>query len=231
MPAKLPTDKALEDMQRLAQEHGGELVPGQQYRGSQGKLQFRCITHDLTFEQMPQNLRVGKWGCSECAREARRAGTQRSLGITDPTQALERLQQVVRQHNGEIAPGEVYINAHTKVAVTCLIHGTTFAQTPDRLARGLWGCPQCRRDPVAALAKVEEAARQHGGALVPGQEWRGSKTKLWFRCGQHGTEFEQESRNVLSHWGCPDCRSETGVLAAGRRSRKTEKDTTEGEIE
>ena len=90
---------------------------------------------------MPQNLKAGKWGCPECAKEARRAGTRQILGIADPTQALEQLQKVVRQHNGEIAPGEIYINAHTKVAVTCLIHGMTFAQTPDRLARGLWGAP------------------------------------------------------------------------------------------
>ncbi len=104
-----------------------------------------------------------------------------------------------------------FLTQSTLTEEVCNQHGTTFDQTPDRLTRGYWGCPLCRRNPAELLARAEEDAKKHGGELIPGQEWRGNKVKLQFRCGQHDVIFGQEPRYVKTHWGCPHCMREKGM--------------------
>jgi hypothetical protein len=59
-------DRPLTALRKIAESHGGELL-SQHYKGSQVKLQFKCVAGH-TWMTTPAAVNQGKW-CRECFYE------------------------------------------------------------------------------------------------------------------------------------------------------------------
>lgn len=108
------------------------------------------------------------------------------------------------KHDGKYTYCHVnYINAHSKVFITCPIHGD-FEQTPNAHLNGQ-GCPKCNGGVLVKGNEFIERAKQihkneYGYSKV---KYVNSRTKVCIICPKHG-EFYQTPNEHLSH-GCPYC--------------------------
>lgn len=98
-----------------------------------------------------------------------------------------------------------YIDAHTKVSITCPIHGD-FLQSPNHHLRGV-GCPKCNGGVHMEFEEFNERAKK-----IHGDKYDYSKIDLINRkngkvciiCPEHG-EFWQTPTKHLDGHGCPNC--------------------------
>lgn len=102
-----------------------------------------------------------------------------------------------------------YINAHTKVCITCLEHGE-FWQTPNSHLNGS-NCPKCSlklRLLKRSLGKdefIKKAKKIHGDKYDYSKIcYVNAKTKICITCPEHG-EFWQTPDSHLRSNGCPEC--------------------------
>jgi hypothetical protein len=91
-------------------------------------MEIICKEHGSFYQSFSNHSR-GQ-GCSKC------------VGLAKPT-TQEWIERANKIHHGLYLYDKViYINAHTKVIITCKKHGD-FLQTPDKHLQGC-GCPNCR---------------------------------------------------------------------------------------
>lgn len=102
-----------------------------------------------------------------------------------------------------------YINARTKLKISCSKHGVFF-QTPASHLRGS-GCPQCAiEESIINNSKnvkdfVQDACIIHGDKYdYSNSEYNGCFEKITIKCRKHG-EFKQLPSNHLQGCGCPKC--------------------------
>ena len=102
-----------------------------------------------------------------------------------------------------------YKNAHTKVCITCPIHGE-FWQIPNDHLNGC-GCPKCKIDKITLLKKgttntfIEKAKKVHGDKYDYSKvNYINAKTKICIICPIHG-EFWQTPNKHLNGEGCIKC--------------------------
>ena len=108
-----------------------------------------------------------------------------------------------------------YVNAKTKVKITCNEHGLTFYQTPDSHLN-YCGCPKCVDDKIRNLAIskrenrdiITEFKKVHGDKYDYSKvDFVGSinnKNKVIVICPDHG-EFEIDYNSHLNGCGCNKC--------------------------
>lgn len=102
------------------------------YVDSHTKTCIICPEHG-EFWQTPNNHLNGK-GCPKCANK------QISINQTKTNEQF--IKEATLKHNGKYNYSKThYIDAHTKITITCLIHGD-FEQLPTHHLRGC-GCPSC----------------------------------------------------------------------------------------
>lgn len=102
------------------------------YKDSHTKVCIICPEHK-EFWQTPNNHLDGK-NCPLCANR------QISINQTKTTQ--EFIKEAAIKHRNKYSYLKTnYVNARTKVTITCPMHGD-FEQTPDQHLRGC-GCPKC----------------------------------------------------------------------------------------
>jgi len=96
-----------------------------------------------------------------------------------------------------------YINAKTKIKITCFIHGE-FEQQPTNHLSGN-GCPKCAGKNKTTEEFINEAKLIHGGkydySLI---DYKNSLDKLIIKCELHGV-FKQSASGHLQGFGCPKC--------------------------
>lgn len=107
----------------------------------------------------------------------------------------------------------VYVNAHTKVTITCPIHGD-FEQRPFSHKNSAQGCPDCGHEQrslkrqtrkVGIEEFVKKATAIHGNIYdYSNTVYISAKSNLTILCPIHG-EFEQKPNNHLNGSGCPKC--------------------------
>lgn len=103
----------------------------------------------------------------------------------------------------------MYINAHTKVNITCHKHGA-FEQYPTNHLAGV-GCKACAYEEKKISYRksqegfVQEAMKKHGDlydySLSEYLDWN---TKVKIICKKHGI-FEQRALKHIQGQGCPRC--------------------------
>jgi len=117
----------------------------------------------------------------------------------------------------------VYVNAHTKVEITCLAHDYTFKQR----ARDHWdgnGCSLCAREAISISRLVsfdewEASCVARHGAIYDYSKivfWLGTNEKYVIGCKTCGSDFEQRASSHYTH-GCPKC----GKLLSIENQKKT----------
>jgi hypothetical protein len=106
----------------------------------------------------------------------------------------------------------VYVNAHTKVEITCLAHDYTFKQR----ARDHWdgnGCSLCAREAISisrvlSFDEWEASCVARHGAIYDYSKivfWLGTNEKYVIGCKTCGSDFEQRASEHTRGSGCPNC--------------------------
>lgn len=105
-----------------------------------------------------------------------------------------------------------YVNAVTKITITCSIHGE-FLQNPYSHLNGQ-GCPKCGLEKLSEKFRkskddfIKEAKKIHGDKYSYGKvkEFKNVWDKVTITCPIHG-DFEQRVWSHLRRQGCPMCNS------------------------
>jgi len=160
------------------------------YANNYTKVTITCHIHD-DFDQTPNNHLSGQ-GCPKCAGVAKKYTEQFS-------------KEAIEQH-GNIYGYEkaFYVNNHTKVTITCHIHGY-FEQTPSAHLSG-HGCQKCggseKKDIEQFICKGNIIHKSfYNYSKI---NYIGAGKKVIIICPDHG-DFNQRPGHHLSGQGCPKC--------------------------
>jgi len=113
----------IEEMHRLAQEHGGKCL-SDKYMGAFSKLLWECA-EGHQWESAPTNIKSGTW-CPYCGG---------SFKLT-----IERMKLIAKERGGRCLSSD-YKNAHTKLLWEC-VYGHQWKATANNICKGKW-CPEC----------------------------------------------------------------------------------------
>jgi hypothetical protein len=169
------------------------------FGGLNKKVKILCPVHD-EFSQSPAHHIYRQQGCPDCA------------GIKKGTK--EKFVEKARIIHGDKYNYDrvVYKTAHTKVFITCSIHGD-FEQTPANHTRksNPQGCYLCTGRKRWSRDKfLEEAAKTHKGEYdYTNIVWGGLKELVEIICPFHGP-FKQLPVVHLNGSGCQRCLSSKG---------------------
>jgi len=159
----------------------------------------------------PRFTSIGK--CKACAVEDSSRGyvhtTDKRRAYGDLDGFIVRASEV---HNNFYTYEEAeYVNAHTKLKVTCPTHGV-FEVNPTNHVQGK-GCPVCaiQRTRAAQIKSVttfiEHAVSVWGDVFdYSGVEYKGAKVPVTIRCVEHDRVFMQQPNNHLEKKNpCTQC--------------------------
>lgn len=170
------------------------------YKNLRTKVIITCPIHG-DFEQTPESHLSGH-GCRKCANEQIRK-------IRSKTNKTFIEESSIVHNNKYDYSNVMYINNHTKVLISCPLHGE-FWQTPDAHLRGQ-GCPECKGSKISQkLTKkqstfIKEATQTHSNLYDYSKvEYKNTNSKVCIICPIHG-EFWQTPNHHLKGEGCPHC--------------------------
>lgn len=169
------------------------------FSGLNKKLKILCPVHG-GFSQSPAKHIIRKQGCPDCA------GTKKGT--------KERFIEKARNIHGNKYNYDkvIYKTTHTKVIITCPIHGD-FEQTPANHTHknNPQGCYLCAgRKRWSKDRFVDEATKAHKGEYdYSNVVWNGLKEKVEIICPFHGT-FKQLPVVHLKGSSCQRCLSSKG---------------------
>lgn len=136
------------------------------YINSHTKVCIICPEHG-EFWQTPNNHLDGK-NCPLCAN--------RQISINQTKTNQQFIEEATLKHKGKYSYSKTnYVDAHTKVIITCPIHGD-FEQTPDIHLRGC-GCPKCNES--HGERDVRDYLEEHNLNYIP--QYRVSTESKSFR--------------------------------------------------
>lgn len=180
------------------------------YYNSTTKVCIICPQHG-EFWQTPQSHIRGN-GCPKCGVEIKKEKLSSNKN--------EFLQKAIIIHGNEYSYDKVnYINASTKICITCKKHGD-FWMTPSSHLSGQ-KCPKCQgknlnTEDIIALCKS-----------IHGDKYNYSKVnfhkmheKVPIICPKHGIFMQTMSKHISKKQGCPKCAIEN--RSENRRSNYTE---------
>lgn len=180
------------------------------FKSMKHKVNIICRIHGK-FEQAAINHLHGN-GCPECSKE----GLREKFKMPEK----EFLDRVYSNFPDYDLSKCVYINAHTRVTVTCPAHGE-FQQLPRHLVLG-HGCRSCGygKNAIARSKDVSNYIGQFNGVHNNFYDYSkasntNSKEKFIVICPIHG-EFLTTTSNHIKGKGCPKC----GQYKSGFRSNK-----------
>jgi hypothetical protein len=161
------------------------------YTSTDNKIVITCPTHG-DFEQTPDN-HISGHGCPKCSSD-------------NKTKTKEQfIKEASTIHNNFYNYDKtIYINAATKIIITCPIHGD-FEQPPGTHLLGI-GCSKCYGNNRKTTTEyIEQAKKIHGDkydyTLV---EYINTRTKINIICKKHGV-FQQRADLHLTGSNCPNC--------------------------
>lgn len=171
------------------------------YINSLTKIKFVCKKHNILISMLPGNHKAGK-GCILCAKE--------KLREKFSSNKEEFINKALLIHGNKYKYDFIeYVNAKTKVIITCKEHDN-FEQTPDSHLSGK-GCNQCRNKKVSELNTktlgcfIKQSNILHNNKYNYNKSvYINDKTKLMIECPLHG-EFLQSPGKHLSNRGCKKC--------------------------
>ena len=202
MGRKLTTEEFIEKAKEV---HGDKYDYSKvEYTGSKNKATITCPIHG-EFKQTPSN-HLNNFGCFECGKTA-----TKNSELSNTKQFIEKAKSI---HGDKYDYSKVeYKNAHTKVTITCPIHGE-FEQmaTNHLIGYGCFECGKKNRTKNQILNKndfIEKTKEVHGDWYDYSKvEYNNTHDKIRIDCPVHG-EFIQKVYVHLNGHGCPECASET----------------------
>lgn len=188
----------------LAQEVHGDRYDytDVQYTTTRSPVAIRCAQHGV-FTQRPNAHLSKKQGCPTC-------GAEQSVHTRQQKQpAFATLASTV--HNGRYLYDSVtYINRHTPVVITCVVHGP-FSQRPNDHLNGS-GCPSCgsvQRASSNALTHqqfLDRANNIHDGVYdYSDSVYTSLNQPITIICTTHGKFSQTPNNHIYCASGCPKC--------------------------
>lgn len=164
------------------------------FKGVNYKILITCRVHG-DFEQSPCKHLSGR-GCPECAKINR--GRQRK------TTRLEFILKADEVHNNRFSYTRVsYKTTHSKVVITCPIHGD-FKQAPAEHLQGK-GCPKCKGLLKTTEDIIKEFKEMHGDKYDYSKVvFTKMLNKVEIICPEHGPFWQTASKHS-SGQGCNCC--------------------------
>jgi very-short-patch-repair endonuclease len=184
-----PFDEFVEEARRV---HGNKYIYNEDcYVDAKSKTKITCPAHGDFWQDVHNHL--AGHGCPQCVGRE----------VFD-TESFVKKSEII--HNGKYIYGGKthYVNNHTKVCITCPIHGD-FWQTPNKHLAGQ-GCPKCAGNiKYTAKSFATEADLVHKGKYIYNDSnYVTAKTKIEITCPVHGP-FWQTPTDHLQGKGCPKC--------------------------
>lgn len=159
------------------------------------KVKIICPIHGI-FEQTPYSHRKRGYGCKACAQQYLATLYKRSN--EDFILAANNTHKLKYDYSNV-----VYVNAHTKVAIVCPIHGE-FLQTPDVHLRGA-NCPVCTRHIVTESTFVKDCSLLHKYKYEYSKvNYENSQSIINIICPIHGEYLQRASCHIQGS-GCREC--------------------------
>lgn len=179
------------------------------YVNSATKIIITCPIHG-DFETTPSKFLQSKHGCRKCSFEE-----SHKLQRKSTEQFIEECKSIWKDR---FEYNKVnYIDADTKVIVTCKEHGD-FETRPSDFIRG-HGCPVCKNKNTSEFNKIKrdtlevfinKANITHNYKYIYDKAiYINSRTPIIITCPEHG-EFEQIPAHHLQGHGCPKCNRSKG---------------------
>jgi len=172
------------------------------YSGTKNKVEVICPTHG-SFWVTPNNHITNKSGCPACAR-SKSGDTQRvaaSVSFVEECKAVHSDKYTYEKTQ--------YQNAHTKVIVTCPIHGD-FLIAPYSHRQGQ-GCKKCgiisrnAKNTLTTSTFIDKSNDIHKNRYVYDYVvYTTSKTKVQIICPDHGPFMQRPTQHMRGE-GCPEC--------------------------
>lgn len=186
------------------------------YVNSSTKVIITCPIHG-DFEITPENHLHSKQGCNKCGIESRVAKSRLSKD-----EFVERANAV--HHNFYNYDKVVYINSHSRVVITCPIHGD-FKQLPYQHLNG-HGCKKCATLSTKEKERIslEEFISRSKACHTIQYDYskvdlNGLNSEVCIICPIHG-EFKQLANTHLRGSDCPKCAYD---MNARKRAKPLEK--------
>ena len=164
-----------------------------EYVNSKTKVCIICPEHGEFWQTPAAHVRGN--GCPECANKKRGKRTVNTENLIEKYQSI---------HNSKYTYEKTqYIDANTKICVTCPEHGN-FYILPFNHLNGQ-GCPKCKGRNLTQEEIIENFKKVHGRKYDYSKvEYKKSKEKVCITCPIHG-DFYQTPQKHLSGQGCPKC--------------------------
>ncbi len=206
-----------EFLKRSKEVHGDKYdYSNTNYQSKRDKVTIICKVHG-EFQQLPLN-HLSSVGCSLCSNELKaisQKGRKLKSKVFDTTSFIHQAKKI---HGPKYDYSNVnYINSHTKIIITCSVHGV-FEQTPNNHLFG-FGCKLCGRTSSAETQQLTteefiiKAKETHSNVYNYSHvNYVNSKAKVIISCQTHGN-WESLPYHHLSGSGCPSCHEEHKVLS------------------
>ena len=186
------------------------------YKNSATKVIVTCPIHG-DFLITPNSHIHAKQGCKQCAHER--------IGKLSRLNQEEFIRRAAEKHNGKYRYDKVvYRDSHTRVIITCPIHGD-FKQLPYQHLNG-HGCKKCATaltKEKGSLSLDEFVSRSQACHTIQYDyskvELNGLNSEVSIICPTHG-EFKQVANTHLRGSDCPKCAYEQN---ARKRTKPLEK--------
>lgn len=167
------------------------------YTNSKDYLIFKCLIHNTTFEATPSSILCKKSICPEC-KKLLQYKTHRRITKEEFQSKLNDMYPQL-QVIGEIN------NSTDKVKMYCKEHNTFFEESPNTyLYKHRIGC--C---PNYSYKKTNEQflddLHKAVNFIIPLEDYKGSFTKISFKCLKHNFIWEATPNNVITTKHCPKC--------------------------
>lgn len=186
-----------------------------EYVDSLTKVCIICPEHG-EFWQTPQSHVRGN-GCPECAN-IKRANAIKSNG-----EDFIKKANIIHKWKYKYNP-ELYVNATTKITITCPEHGD-FTMTPMAHLAGQ-GCPKCAGRGLTTEEVVALFKKVHGDKYDYSKvKFDKMHTKVCIICPEHGEFWQTPSKHAMGQ-GCPEC----ALAKRSARKRLTTKEFIEKAI-
>lgn len=192
-------------IEKANKRHNGKYVYNKvEYINSMTKVCIICPEHG-EFWQTPV-AHVRGHGCPICSNKRRGKRTVNTENL---------IKKCMKVHNNKYTyENTEYINADTKICVTCSVHGD-FYILPFHHLNGQ-GCPKCKGKNFTQDEIITKFKKIHGDKYDYSKViFNKIKEKVCIICPEHG-EFWQTPQKHLNGQGCPKCgikkRTENSVL-------------------
>lgn len=166
------------------------------YVNNYTKVKIECPIHGFFFQTPTDHYRSK--GCRECMLEDIRLSQK------------EFVERACIEHDNKYSYEKAkYVNSHTKITVTCPIHGD-FEQLAANHLRGV-GCKRCAGNMEKDTEEfIQDALKVHNDKYEYNKvEYKGNKCKVTIICNSCNKEFDQTPNNHLREHGCPHCKLKT----------------------